>query len=83
MVGKQRFLFQEGIGKINLNVGLNELEVKVNKLDGTNEKYILEVNRGYEENKDYESATLKSLEVVGHNIGFEENKFDYSIKVKE
>lgn len=75
--------FVEGIGKINLELGLNKLEIKVYKKDGTIDNYILDAYRGYKEVKDYESATLKSLKILGHDIAFNENQFEYLINISE
>lgn len=75
--------FVEGIGKIPLKSGVNEVIVNIRKTDGTTDKYTLIVYRGYSEKKDYQSATLTNLEIVGHEIDFEESIFDYVINIEE
>lgn len=75
--------YVEGIGKIPLKKGVNNLKVYVKKLNGTSQVYTIVAYRGYEEIKDYESATLTDLKIVGHNIEFDENVFEYIINIDE
>ncbi len=75
--------YVEGIGKINLELGINKLEIKVYKLDDTFENYQIYVYRGYNEIYDYESATLTNLEITGHDIDFDENKYEYLINISK
>lgn len=75
--------YVEGVGKIPLKSGINNLKVVVKKLDGTSEIYTIVIYRGFKNIKDYESATLTNLEIVGHTIEFDENVFEYVINIDE
>lgn len=75
--------YVEGIGKIPLKTGENNLKIVVKKLDGTSEIYTIVAYRGFKNIKDYESATLTNLEIVGHTIEFDENVFEYEINIDE
>ncbi len=72
-----------GGGKIYLKKGENIIEIIVNKLDGAKEKYTIVACRGYQNNKDYGSATLSNLNIKGYGIDFNSNIYDYEIDIDE
>ncbi len=75
--------YVEGIGKISLKSGINNLKILVKKLDGNSEIYTIVAYKGFKETKDYESATLTNIEIAGHSIEFDENVFEYIINIDE
>ena len=75
--------YVNGGGKVNLKKGENVLNIVVNKLDDTKEEYTIVVYRGYQNIKDYSSATLSKLSIEGYNIDFSSNIYDYEIDVDE
>lgn len=75
--------YVEGIGKISLKNGINNLKILVKKLNGISEIYTIVAYKGFKDIKDYESATLTNIEIAGYNIEFDENIFEYVINIDE
>lgn len=72
-----------GDGRIPLTRGINEIIIEIVKKDESIVKYYITANRGYRNEKDFESATLKSLEITNHTIDFDPNIFEYTIDLSE
>lgn len=71
-----------GSGSKSLKIGLNNIEI-VSYINGEiNSSYILNITRG-EVVYDKENASLKTLEIVGYNIDFKSDKYNYEIEAKE
>ncbi len=66
-----------GDGEKNLQVGKNEFTIVVTAEDGSSKSYIIIVNRVSSE----QAVSLKSLTIDGKDIGFEEDKLEYTYQV--
>lgn len=71
-----------GIGNVNILDGKTEVTLKVVKKDMDIIDYQINIFKNYEENKDYDDALLKKLEIEGHDINFEPNNYEYVINVE-
>lgn len=71
-----------GVGNVNILDGKTEVTLKVVKKDTSIIDYQIVIYKNYEENKDYDDALLKSLEIEGHDIDFDSNNYEYKINVE-
>lgn len=71
-----------GVGNVNILDGKTEVTLKVVKKDTSIIDYQIVIYKNYEENKDYDDALLKSLEIEGHDINFDSNNYEYKINVE-
>ncbi len=71
-----------GVGNVNILDGKTEVTLKVVKKDTSIIDYQIIIYKNYEENKDYDDALLKSLEIEGHDIDFDSNNYEYKINVE-
>lgn len=68
--------------KIFLNKGLNQEKIKVIKNNGKEITYTLNINRG-EIIDDKDNAYLSNLNLIGYEIDFYKDKFNYEINIDE
>ncbi len=73
--------YVEGIGKIKLNVGINNLQIKVIKKNETNETYKLVVHNG--EIVEEKTPYLEVLEIENYFLDFKKDAFSYTLNIKD
>ena len=62
-----------------LEIGENTVKIKVSN-DGNEKTYVIKITRL---NEDKSLANLETLEIEGYEIEFEEDKYEYDLKIKD